>query len=92
MIFAVIKPLIAKLSDVFGRGEMYPFFLTLFVVALILCAKSPTYSGYAAGYIMHSIAQSGVNTMNDILVTDVSSARQRGLAVQIQFFPYLFMP
>ncbi|CAK7223999.1 hypothetical protein SBRCBS47491_005398 [Sporothrix bragantina] len=92
LLFAVIKPLIAKLSDVFGRGEMYPVFLTLYVVALVLCAKSPTYAGYSAGYILHTIAQSGVNTMNDILTSDVSSARTRGLAVQIQFVPYLFMP
>lgn len=92
LLFSVIKPLIAKLSDVFGRGEMYPFIMIMFVVSLILCAKSPTYNGYAAGYIIHSVAQSGINTMNDILTSDVSSARQRGLAVQIQFFPYLFMP
>ena len=92
LVFAVIKPLIAKLSDVFGRGEMYPIFLVLFAVSLALAAASPTYSAYAAGYIMHTIAQSGINTMNDILTSDVSSARTRGLAVQIQFVPYLFMP
>ncbi|CAK7205002.1 hypothetical protein SEUCBS139899_007766 [Sporothrix eucalyptigena] len=92
LLFAVIKPLIAKLSDVYGRGEMYPFFILFYVISLVVCAKSPTYAGYSAGYILHTIAQTGINTMNDILTSDVSSARTRGLAVQIQFLPYLFMP
>ncbi|KAI1478062.1 MFS general substrate transporter [Daldinia eschscholtzii] len=90
--FAVLKPLVAKLSDVFGRGEMYPVWLLFYIVAAILCAKSPNYESYAAGYMLHMFAQTGVNTMNDVLAADVSTARQRGLAVQLQFLPYVFMP
>ncbi|KAI1380511.1 MFS general substrate transporter [Hypoxylon crocopeplum] len=90
--FAVLKPLVAKLSDVFGRGETYPVWLLFYVVAAILSAKSPNYESYAAGYMLHMFAQTGVNTMNDILAADVSTARQRGFAVQLQFLPYVFMP
>ncbi|OTA59694.1 siderochrome-iron transporter [Hypoxylon sp. EC38] len=90
--FAVLKPFVAKLSDVFGRGETYPVWLLFYVVAAILCAKAPNYESYAAGYMLHMFAQTGVNTMNDILAADVSTARQRGFAVQLQFLPYVFMP
>ncbi|KAJ9150348.1 Siderochrome-iron transporter [Pleurostoma richardsiae] len=90
--FAVLKPLIAKLSDVFGRGELYPIVLVLYLVSYILCAKSPNYESYATGYMFHMIAQTGINTLNDILAADISSARQRGLAIQVQFLPNVFMP
>ncbi|KAI0113097.1 MFS general substrate transporter [Daldinia grandis] len=90
--FAVLKPLVAKLSDVFGRGEMYPVWLLFYIVAAVLCALSPDYESYAAGYMIHMFAQTGVNTMNDVLAADVSTARQRGFAVQLQFLPYVFMP
>ncbi|KAI8961205.1 MFS general substrate transporter [Daldinia sp. FL1419] len=90
--FAVLKPLVAKLSDVFGRGETYPVWLLFYIVAAILCAKSPNYESYAAGYMIHVFAQTGVNTLNDILAADVSTARQRGFAVQLQFLPHIFMP
>ncbi|XXG95526.1 hypothetical protein Hte_001790 [Hypoxylon texense] len=90
--FSVLKPLVAKLSDVFGRGETYPVWLVFYIVAAALSAKSPNYESYAAGYMLHMFAQTGVNTMNDILAADVSTARQRGFAVQLQFLPYVFMP
>ncbi|CAK7234994.1 hypothetical protein SBRCBS47491_009139 [Sporothrix bragantina] len=89
--FAVLKPLVAKLSD-FGRGELYPVWLAFYIVSFVLCAKSSNYAMYAAGYMLHMFAQTGVNTLNDILAADVSTARQRGLAVQLQFLPYVFMP
>ena len=89
--FAVLKPLVAKLSD-FGRGELYPVWLLFYIISFVLCAKSPNYATYAAGYMLHMLAQTGVNTLNDILASDVSTARQRGLAVQLQFLPYIFMP
>ncbi|KAJ9143813.1 Siderochrome-iron transporter [Pleurostoma richardsiae] len=90
--FATLKPLVAKLSDVFGRGELYPVWVLFFIIAHVLCAASPNYNAWAAGYMLHVLGQTGVNTINDILVADFSSARQRGFAVQIQFLPFMFMP
>jgi MFS family permease len=40
----------------------------------------------------HVVAQSGTNIMNDILISDISSARWRGFAIAISFFPFLFTP
>lgn len=36
--------------------------------------------------------QSGTNIMNDIIISDISSARQRGFAIGLSFFPFLIMP
>lgn len=66
--------------------------MLFYILAAVLSAKSPNYESYAAGYMLHMFAQTGVNTMNDILAADVTTARQRGFAVQLQFLPYVFMP
>jgi len=92
IIFAVIKPPIAKLSDIIGRGETYIFTISCYVLSYICCSTATSINGYAAGYILHNIAQSGTNIMNDIMISDISSARWRGLAIGISFFPFLFTP
>lgn len=90
--FAIVKPPIAKLADVMGRGETYIFTLCCYVISYILCAAAKDYNTYAAGYIIHNLAQSGTNILNDILISDISSARWRGFAIGISFFPFLFSP
>ena len=92
IIWAVIKPFIAKLSDVLGRGETYLFCITCYLLAYILIASSSHFSAYAAGYILYCVGQSGLNTMNDVIIADISSARWRGFAVGISFFPFLIIP
>ncbi|KAH8647837.1 siderochrome-iron transporter [Xylariales sp. PMI_506] len=92
ILFSVLKPFIAKLSDVVGREELYPVWMVLYIVANALAAASPNYQAYAAAYMLHIFGQTGVNTLNDILASDISTSRQRGFAIQFQFLPYLFMP
>lgn len=79
----------------FGRGGTYPVWLLFYVLAAILSAKAPNYESYAVGYMLHMFAQTGVNTMNDVLAADMSTARQRDFAVQlllhvVYYIPWLF--
>ncbi len=92
IVFAVIKPLCAKIADVIGRGETYALVILLYILSYILCASSSTYGTYAAGYMFHIIGQSCLNTMNDILIADITTARWRGLAIGVSFAPFLVMP
>lgn len=92
IVFAVIKPLCAKIADVIGRGETYVLVILLYVISYILCAASPKYSTYAAGYMIHTIGQSCLNTMNDILIADITTARWRGFAIAVSFAPFIVMP
>lgn len=92
ILFAVIKPFIAKLSNIIGRGETYLITISCYVLAYILLASAKTINTYAAGYIIYVIGQSGTNIMNDIIISDISSARYRALAIGISFFPFLVIP
>lgn len=92
IIWAVIKPFVAKLSDVLGRGETYLFCITCYLLAYVLIASSSHFGAYAAGYVFYCVGQSGLNTMNDIIIADISTARWRGFAIGISFFPFLILP
>ncbi|RFU29512.1 hypothetical protein B7463_g6836, partial [Scytalidium lignicola] len=92
IIFAVVKPPIAKLSNIIGRGETYIFTISCYILSYILCASAKSINAYAAGYVFYNIGQSGTNIMNDVIISDISSARWRGLAIGISFFPFLIMP
>lgn len=92
IIFAVAKPPIAKLSDVIGRGETYALLVSCMVLSYILSASSKTFNAYAAGSIIYSLGQTGVNVMNDILISDFTEMRWRSFAIGLSFFPFLITP
>ncbi|KUJ12625.1 MFS general substrate transporter [Mollisia scopiformis] len=92
IVFAVIKPPIAKLSNIIGRGETYVLTISCYILSYILCASSKSINSYAAGYIIYNIGQSGTNIMNDIIISDITTARWRGLGIGVSFFPFLLMP
>lgn len=51
IIFAVVKPPIAKLSNIIGRGETYCFTVSCYVLSYILFASSKSFAPYAAAYV-----------------------------------------
>jgi Na+/melibiose symporter-like transporter len=63
IIFAVVKPPIAKLSNVIGRGETFCMTISCYLLAYMLMASSQTIGSYAAGMIFYNIGQSGTNVM-----------------------------
>ncbi|OBR14914.1 ENB1 protein [Colletotrichum higginsianum IMI 349063] len=92
IVFAVVKPLIAKLSNVVGRGEAYIVAMSFYVLGYVLMASSASFNAYAAGAIFYAVGQSGTNIMNDIIVADITTARWRGFAISFLFFPFLITP
>ncbi|KAM3084814.1 hypothetical protein ACMFMG_003264 [Clarireedia jacksonii] len=92
LIFAVIKPPIAKLSNIIGRGETYILTISCYLLSYVLCASAKSIHAYAAGYIFYCVGQSGTNIMNDIIISDITNARWRALGIGISFFPFLITP
>ncbi|CAK7270489.1 hypothetical protein SEPCBS119000_004117 [Sporothrix epigloea] len=90
--FSLTKPVWAKFSDIFGRGEMYPVATLFVVIGYILAASSNGFSAFAAGTILRAVGLTGINSLNTIIIADTTTARQRGFGVTFQFFPYLILP
>ncbi|CAK7230550.1 hypothetical protein SCUCBS95973_007612 [Sporothrix curviconia] len=90
--FSLTKPIWAKFSDIFGRGEMYPVATLFVVIGYILAASANGFSAFAAGTILRAVGLTGINSINTIIIADTTTARQRGFGVNFQFFPYLILP
>lgn len=61
----------------------------MFVLSYIVMASASSIGAYAAGSVLHTIGQSGTNILNDILVSDITTARWRAFAIGVSFTPFL---
>lgn len=92
IIFAVAKPPIAKFSNVIGRGYTYLLSISFYVLSYIIMASAKTINTYAAGIVFYNVGQSGTNILNDIVMSDITTARWRALGLSLLFLPFLVMP
>ncbi|KAF2164861.1 hypothetical protein M409DRAFT_37019 [Zasmidium cellare ATCC 36951] len=92
IVFAVTKPPIAKLSNVFGRGETYLFCALCYIIGYIMCASSSSFGVYAGSVIISQVGQTGFNILNDTIIADITSMRKRALALSLIFTPFLITP
>ncbi|KAK6826075.1 siderochrome-iron transporter [Apiospora arundinis] len=92
IVFAVVKPPIAKISNVIGRGYTLVFTISCYVLSYILMASAQTIGAYAGGFVLYNIGQSGTNVMTNIILMDLISPRWRAFAVGFSYFPFLITP
>lgn len=64
----------------------------IYVLAYILFTTSRNVGTYAAGLVCYSIAQSGMGVMAAVIISDITTARWRGLALGISYSPFLVLP
>ncbi|CZR51781.1 uncharacterized protein PAC_01658 [Phialocephala subalpina] len=90
--FSLMKPVWAKISDIFGRGEMYPSAILFITIGLVVATSAQSFAAFAVGTVLRVIGLTCLNTMNTIVIADITSTRQRGFGVNVQFWPYLICP
>jgi MFS family permease len=90
--FALVKPPLAKLTNVIGRGQTYTLAISFYLISYMVMSTAKGFNQYAAGSIFHSMGQSGANLLNDIIVADITTIRWRSLAIGLLFWPFLVIP
>ncbi|KAL5350680.1 hypothetical protein ACLOAV_004249 [Pseudogymnoascus australis] len=79
MTAAVYIPM-AKLLDVWGRAEGFLLMLCLCTLGLILMAASKNLPTYCAAQVFYSVGFGGLSYSWNVIATDVTNLRNRGLA------------
>lgn len=92
LVFALMKPFWAKISDIYGRAEMYPVALCLLTIGLVASASAKSFAAIAAGTFVRVLGMTAINSINDVIITDFTTTRQRGFGVSFQFWPYIILP
>ncbi|EMG49908.1 ARN1 Siderophore iron transporter ARN1 [Candida maltosa Xu316] len=86
---AASQPVYARLSDVFGRLELFIVAVLFYVVGTIIECQSPNIHAYVAGAIFYQIGYSGVIIMLVFILSDFSSLRWRLFFTLCPSFPYI---
>ncbi|OBT66994.1 hypothetical protein VE03_04134 [Pseudogymnoascus sp. 23342-1-I1] len=79
MTAAVYIPM-AKLLDVWGRAEGFLLMLCLCTLGLVLMAASKNLATYCAAQVFYSVGFGGLSYSWNVIATDVTNLRNRGLA------------
>ncbi|KAM0324577.1 hypothetical protein ACHAQA_007962 [Verticillium albo-atrum] len=72
-------PIIARLSDIFGRFELFTFSITLSVLSLILLAACQNIETYFVGGLFDAIGSVGFGITQQIFIADLTNLRNRGI-------------
>ncbi|KAI5952279.1 ARN1 [Candida jiufengensis] len=74
---AASQPVYARLSDVFGRLELFIVAVLFYVVGTIIECQSPTINAYVAGAVLYQIGFSGLIIVLLFILSDFSTLRWR---------------
>ncbi|ORY14390.1 major facilitator superfamily-domain-containing protein [Clohesyomyces aquaticus] len=74
---AVFQPVIASISEVFGRQQMLLWALFLFTVGSILCAIANDFTVLLVGRSVQGIGGGGIVTLGQVIFCDIVPLRQR---------------
>lgn len=92
VISVVLKLPLAKASDVLGRAQTYSFLVCIYILAYLVEAVAPSFNVFALGAALYTAGAAGTHVLDFILMADVTSMRNRGLAVNSFFVPSLITP
>ena len=75
---AVIQPLVASLSHIFGRRPLVFASMTFFLIGAIICAVANNFTVLIVARVIQGIGGGGIMAMIEVLITDLVPLRLRG--------------
>ena len=89
VVAAASQPVYARLSDVFGRLELFIVAVLFYVVGTIIEGQSPNINTYVAGAVLFQVGYSGIIIMVVFIMSDFSSLRWRLFFTLCPAFPFI---
>jgi MFS family permease len=74
---AIFQPVIASISQTFGRQQLLIFSLLFFTVGTILCATSKDFTQMLTGRCIQGVGGGGIITLTQVIFCDIVPLRQR---------------
>ncbi|KAK0392900.1 hypothetical protein NLU13_2394 [Sarocladium strictum] len=89
VVAAAVQPCAARLTDVFGRVEVYSFAILLSTVGTVAEAVSVNVQGFAAGAVLHQLGYTLSALTIVILIADITSVKNRMFFTFVSNWPFL---
>jgi len=81
--YIVGTPLMAKLSDLYGRRSIYTLDVALFALGSVIAGLSPTFPIFLAGRAIQAIGAGGIFPVASAVIGDIFPPERRGGALGI---------
>ncbi|KAI9492359.1 major facilitator superfamily domain-containing protein [Zychaea mexicana] len=75
----VLIPFYAKLSDMWGRSEVFGVSLAFYIVSGVTYACAQQFNDFAGAQVLYALGVSGAHCMGHVLIADLTSKVNRGL-------------
>ena len=89
IISAVVKPPMAKISDVFGRLEAFTISVLIYIIGYIQMAAANNVKTFASAQIFYSAGSTGLQILEQVFIADTSNLLNRALVSAIPETPFL---
>ncbi|KAI5966806.1 uncharacterized protein KGF55_000215 [Candida pseudojiufengensis] len=89
VISCVAQPFYARLSDKYGRLELFLFALVFYSIGLIIQSQAYDINRFAGGAVVYQIGFTGVMVLFQIILSDASTLNYRLCAVFIPALPFI---
>ncbi|KAG5519850.1 hypothetical protein PMAC_000125 [Pneumocystis sp. 'macacae'] len=89
VLYAVVKQQMAKLGVIFGRIEGFCFSLLLYDMGCMMYMMSTNIVTFIISSILHTIGSTGIQILQQIIISDMSNFLNRGLLNSILDIPLL---
>lgn len=86
---AAAQPLIARLSDVFGRMELLAISVVFYAVGTIIMSQAYDVQRFAGGSIIYQIGYTGLMLVLQLIAADFSLLNWRLLASMVPTIPFI---
>ncbi|KAK6543722.1 hypothetical protein TWF694_000456 [Orbilia ellipsospora] len=90
VMYAVVKPPMAKIADVFGRFEAFTISILLFVIGYIMLASSSSVQTYAGAQVFYAAGSTGLLILQQIFIADTTDLLNRALFSSLPDLPFLW--
>ncbi|KAK8001010.1 Efflux pump FUS6 [Apiospora marii] len=77
LVNAVTMPVIASISEIFGRPLCLEFSLVMFTVGTVLCSTATNISVMLAGRSIQGVGGGGIQVLSGVIMTDIVPLRHR---------------
>ncbi|KAJ1669322.1 hypothetical protein GGF38_002347, partial [Coemansia sp. RSA 25] len=89
LLIAGIRPIFAKISDVFGHLQALMLAMVLHTLGFVICAFSKNFSSIFAGTVISVLGQAGYSTLVAIILADILPIHLRASVTAYVSIPYV---
>lgn len=89
VVVAAIQPTIARLSDTFGRIEVFTIAVLLYTVGTVIETFAPNVQAFAGGAVLYQLGYSISTLTIEIMIADFTSVKTRLFFAFVPNWPFL---